>query len=747
MPTQVRRPRRPSAIVTTAPLWAALACAMGLPAHAAELTVEQLAQRLKAIEQRLGTAAPAGSEDGGNLADLDQRLRTHIDNSAEVVATGRRQLDAVRQWVSDAAASVPPGKQRDAMLMQIANKGISQVSDIVSRSTTQMNSIAGDIKGDAGKYQALGNQKFGGIKEGEGEALGAQGDKEQQDEARRRAEDDVQAALRGDEEAAGRVDQVLDSIQPGQPLTAEQGSYLSQMQAQQNGMSVDALKAAEQRLGDHKDIIADSWQLMSNKDVTFPKTELAVDALDDPSQPVNGGFDQLPRSVQDTLNAPDIQGGKNLQQISGIVRDGDDRFQTNTELDRAMLKKAAVMMDTPFWQQSAQEYDLPDDQRLKYLDPVVSDVFTAVSPDHHAVHDAITAGPGHIDGIDSDKFMKGVSERIWADDGKAAGELFEWTKDTHGPDAAIAAETAEAYGKYLGTHGPQLLDLPGHHSIGEVNPELVRAFGQGLAPYQQAMIGDTGTANGFQPLDSLSGDMHNTRNLFAVIDSDPEAAKQFNGQAFLKASQYETSFSSAAAQNPVIDGSDPRSNDLRMAGRLLGLVDAGADIETSTHNMNDQKSAFEQAKASWERKDAWYQTIAGNIPGGDRVAAALHDGFVGPEPQVGDFPPGSHTTDVGTHGDQRELGNATTQAQYTVAAAMITAPNADIPATYFRDGGAGPLMTPAEVRATYGESGWDDYSSKLHTYISKYPSLAGARTDFQFTYGGITGIGPQDMPR
>jgi hypothetical protein len=65
----------------------------------------------------------------------------------------------------------------------------------------------------------------------------------------------------------------LKGIKPGQQLTPEQGSYLSQMQALQNGMSVEALKTAEQRLGDQKHIIGDSWQLMSNPNVNFPKTE------------------------------------------------------------------------------------------------------------------------------------------------------------------------------------------------------------------------------------------------------------------------------------------------------------------------------------------------------------------------------------------------------------------------------------------------------------------------------------------
>ncbi|ROU08365.1 OprO/OprP family phosphate-selective porin [Lysobacter enzymogenes] len=116
MPIQVRRRPRPFARPTAAPLWAALACAVGLPAHAAELTVEQLAQRLKAIEQRLGTAAPAdaGGQGGEGLADLDQRLRI-IERKLELQAEDSAAKAASTPTVALSASkglsikSPPPG--------------------------------------------------------------------------------------------------------------------------------------------------------------------------------------------------------------------------------------------------------------------------------------------------------------------------------------------------------------------------------------------------------------------------------------------------------------------------------------------------------------------------------------------------------------------------------------------------------------------------------------------------------------
>ncbi|MFL6086166.1 MAG: EspA/EspE family type VII secretion system effector, partial [Mycobacterium sp.] len=166
----------------------------------------------------------------GQLAGLDQRLSAHVDQSAEVVAAGRRNLDAVRQWVVDAAASVPPGQAGETMKMAIVQKGISQVQEIIQRSNGELNSIGGKIRDLGGEYQALGEQKF--AKEGP-QLLGAEGKEDNEEEKRRQAEKDVHDALAGDPDAAKRVEEVLGRIQPGQQLKPDEASYLSQMQAQQ----------------------------------------------------------------------------------------------------------------------------------------------------------------------------------------------------------------------------------------------------------------------------------------------------------------------------------------------------------------------------------------------------------------------------------------------------------------------------------------------------------------------------------
>jgi EspA/EspE family len=97
----------------------------------------------------------------GQLAGVDQRLRAQVDQSAQVVTTGRDNLEAVRKWVLDAAASVPQNAAGERMLLPIVQKGIAEVIDIVRASNGDLNAIGAKIRELGDEYRALGEQKFG----------------------------------------------------------------------------------------------------------------------------------------------------------------------------------------------------------------------------------------------------------------------------------------------------------------------------------------------------------------------------------------------------------------------------------------------------------------------------------------------------------------------------------------------------------------------------------------------------------
>ena len=104
------------------------------------------------------------------LAALDKQLSSHVTASSEVVAAGRQNLDTIRKWVVDGAAAVPPGKNHDQMVMQIVNKGLGQLREIVTKSNGDLATIGGKIRGLGGEYDALGNQPLA-PKEGVGDGV------------------------------------------------------------------------------------------------------------------------------------------------------------------------------------------------------------------------------------------------------------------------------------------------------------------------------------------------------------------------------------------------------------------------------------------------------------------------------------------------------------------------------------------------------------------------------------------------
>jgi hypothetical protein len=286
------------------------------------------------------------------------------------------------------------------------------------------------------------------------------------------------------------VETVLGSIKPYQELSTEQAAYLNEMQSQQSGMSVKDLKAAEDQLGDNGHVIGDSWQLMSNDDV--PRT---TGNFDDQQK---GGFDRLPQSVQDAIKSPGVFGDQQMRGISSIVHDGNANLQTGTELDCEMIRKADRMMDAPLFADSTGQ---PSDGSTPQYDAVVHNIFESAGRDHQIVHDQLTGTHGD----DGQDFMHDITHHEWNDDGKAAGSLFEWTHDSTGPEGQIAAETANVYADYLGTHSGELLAIDGKRQIGDMNPEILKAFSNGLMPYQEELVTDQPRVDRpFHRIDELS---------------------------------------------------------------------------------------------------------------------------------------------------------------------------------------------------------------------------------------------------
>lgn len=539
-------------------------------------------------------------------------------------------------------------------------------------------------------------------------------------ESPEQAERDVHAALAGDAAAAGRVNAILSSITSEQrtgkeSLTSEQASVVSQLQAQQHGMSISELWTAEQRLGDQRDMIANSWQLMSNPALTFPRTDLKPGAGQG-SDMVNGGEVQLPQSVQQVLEAPwsqycDLVIGPTLARtdptrvIADIVRHGRSSFQTNTDLDRRMIAKASDMMNATFGDSAS-----PAEVRLREtaFDPLIADLFAAAARDHPVIHDVLT-GPEH------EVFLRNITHHSWHDQGKGVAALFQWTEGAaYGPEARLAGEAAAAYGSYIGTNEHELLHLPGNRTVGQANPHLVQAIARGLTPYISNIAGTSGALPEFGfPADSYgedgdSGKLPVAKGIFSVVSTDKAASDYFNGHADHQAVVAEGTYAQALAHHaPDLDSYNANLHD---AMTLRGLVNSGihnaAQADVENHQMTEeaaQRTEYDRKKTAYELEAKAVGAVAGLIPGVGSYAGpvvgilgqAIESDFVGPQP-VGAPPPTDHVlTGMSIGHADREILNAVIASGQRVAG---------IPQQYLIDGRVG---SPDELlsRGIHVESG------------------------------------------
>jgi hypothetical protein len=673
----------------------------------------------------------------GQMAGLDQRLGAQVDQSAQVVAAGRRNLDTVRQWVMDAAASVPPGKNREQMLMPIVQKGLSELTGIITKSNADLNKIGGEIRGIGGEFEALGNQKFGGLPEkGPSEDVPPPVDPKQ-------AEHDVHQVLAGkaSPEELARVRAGL-TLTPEQhaaydaerqiELSGQQRQILGQMQAQMHGMSIDDIRTAQERLGNDKNLISDSLQMMSSDKFQYAKVPLEVGAPGSLTETSRGGSgDQLPTSVKDVLSQPaaktewKLDSGfpmqiteypteDSLHKLAGIVQDGSPSMQQGTYLDQALLDRGSEILNGEEIQKTNPGMVASNQESH---DPTVQDIFRAAGRDSIADHDILT-------GADGQTLLKNMSVHHWADNGAAATTLTNWVHDGAGPNNSEmmqtrAGETAQAVANYLGDNGKSLLDIqthpgglnPGHTTIGEQNPDLVRGYASALEPFQRAMVGDYDGTHGFHALENTSSDMSRTRDLFAAIDSDPTAAKTFNAQAYQNVLGFEKDFASATADGSINDPANPHRGDIRMAGTLAGLIDGGADTESGYRAHHTQSSAEDAYNMKKSALGFMFGLGTDKIPvvGGfiDAMGKdAVVQGLIGAPPEA---LPGGTPANFPVH----SLVDGLNQAYYATAQDLVANdPNSGMPQEYMN---GDKLKPPQDIPTDQIDSYYDSLRTYLHT--------------------------------
>ncbi|MBX8688553.1 DUF4226 domain-containing protein [Mycobacterium sp. 20091114027_K0903767] len=656
------------------------------------------------------------------LAELDKKMSAEITNAANIVTNGRTQLDNTKSWVDSAVNALPSSlsaQARENSLIPIAKEGITQVNNTVSTANGDMLKVGFRLTELKNGFDELQNQKLGpGEKKGDADQQARAQPPEEQ------AKQDVKDMLSsGDKDAAERVDKVLTEIKPGQELTERQAAYLHEMESQQKDMSVAQLKEAREKLGEHGDVVPNSWQLMSNDDV--PRS---AGSFDDQQK---GGFDRLPQSVQDAIKLQGALGDAEVRDIAAIVKSGDAQLQTGTELDRELMRKADRMMDTSLFTSGSV---FNDHQKVEWVDQTVQDIFGAAGRDHQIVYDQLSGNHGD----DGQDFLKDVSTHEWLDNGKAAGSLFEWTKES--PESKLSAETANIYADFLGRESDNLLAINGNHQIGDMNPDLVKAFANGLIPYQNELVTDQPKVDtDFHRLDDLGSTMDKTKGLFAVIDSQPEAARDWNKAAYSNALEMQNSFAEYAKEHPDLPKGDARVDDLQSSARLLGVIDGGMSQETLSNIHNGQMNAdqaLENAKEAYETKKDILRSVFSYGKGGDLVTNTFADMIAGGPPDKADFKFNADgtLTDVGLTANETSVQHQITQAQYAVATQFVQDGNPHIEDRFF-DNATGRLLPPSQI----SEADWSLYDAQLTAAMAERTQIAAMMTKFSQTFGHVGG--------
>jgi hypothetical protein len=231
--------------------------------------------------------------------------------------------------------------------------------------------------------------------------------------------------------------------------------------------------------------------------------------------------------------------------------------------------------------------------------------------------------------------------------------------------------------------------------------------------------------------------MEKTKGLFAVIDSQRDAAVEWNRSAYHHALDMQQSFADYAKDHPTMTKGDLRIDDLDASARLLGVVDGGMNQETLS-NINNAHMSDEQAAAnardSYEFKKDILRSVFSYAPGGDLVTNTFADGLLGPPPEAGDVlrRDGGMVTDVGLSSTEQTTGHQITQAQYTVAAGFVQAGDSHIDDRFFENG---KLLPPNRISS----EDWSIYNSQLASALVDRPYVADKLGQFRDTLDRVGG--------
>lgn len=657
---------------------------------------------LNGLKSQLDAAAPgdrwsgAASESYGDansrqqqilahVAELDQKLSGQVTNAANIVSTGRTNLDELRKWVTDAAATTTDDQAGRTMKMQIARQGLAQLTEIMNGTHGEIQTVKGNIDKLTGEYDGVKNEiQFlsGEDKDGDGKPDDEDGDgtPDEEESPADQGREDSEALQNGTltDEQRERIeanttlsDEQKAALDNGSAtMPPDQMAYLQNFSREFGDKTPAEIEEIMNRNGETGNRVADAFQLASNPNITT-----GLPPTDPPSfdQPASGGKHALPEGIQKVLDGPvmyqpftedirdndgnvifrgepngPLQVSPGLNDLADIMQKGDSSLQKGTDLDSGMMAKSQELLvkanEFPNQLPAIGTTPIEDGVRWHHenTDPTLQNMLNSINKDDIVINDAVT-GPG------SEQFLDNLTKHQWQDDGLAAGGLFDWVaEDAQNDPTGRAASTAHALANYTAANQNDLLNIPGAGtaSLGEVNPELTRDMSRAFAPYLDDMVGynldgtNAGVFNGFEDGDQAL----KTRALMSVMYTDDQASEIIYQAAGADIEGYVTN-----AAGSLVDG-DPTSDNSAMLA--AGKLQSALDLSSFDEKYDESRNAAQAVQDSYDRRSRLFDTvsgIAGLTPGAGTgiglVSPYMKDMFIGPPPDGATTPTAAPRSD------------------------------------------------------------------------------------------------------
>ncbi|WP_458690644.1 TPR repeat region-containing protein [Nocardia tengchongensis] len=375
----------------------------------------------------------------------------------------------------------------------------------------------------------------------------------------------------------------------------------------------------------------------------------AGDDLDDSDDGKStGGLSQLPTNVQTILTEnpsvltgtavnPSPYGGKdqpnydalhdtdNMLALGQLMSKGDLSIQ-GSDINRAMVKQGAEIAALN-----------PSADLIKSQTGNIANTFLQdASGDHTAVHDALTNPHGVMDvtctpggHYDANSHVLDILQHQWSPDQHGAENMFKYIGDDAGAANQFQQQRAGESAQSLATiiaHNEATLshDVPGasgHVSFGELNPGLSQVVAKSLEPYIPNLAGVTDndllvnhycgnldTASGTDNSVTVDGTQLNhtpgdLSNLFKVIDSNPQAATEFNTAAAHLAGQLDFAYG-AGHHDAAYE-----------QGQLTGAMKNGLSDELSALIKMDHQNTLDHDSSAYNQKAEIADIVTGIVNG------------------------------------------------------------------------------------------------------------------------------------